>query len=128
MYEFNLINFVSFSYVLKIINHYYSALLFFYKSYAIFCIEPIILSYFYKIISNKKKLQFVIWTSKNRSKLNRINLDRIGFLKLIIQNRTEPHIILTLDRMSFYFKTDLDRTANILSLLWSLTVENLRFF
>ena len=56
MYEFNLINFVSFSYVLKIINHYYSALLFFYKSYAIFCIEPIILSYFYKIISNKKKI------------------------------------------------------------------------
>jgi len=43
MYEFNLINFVS-----------YSALLFFYKSYAIFCIEPIILSYFYKIIINKK--------------------------------------------------------------------------
>ena len=100
MYEFNLINFVSFSYVLKIINHYYSALLFFYKSYAIFCVEPIILSYFYKIIINKKKLQFIIWTSKNRSKSNRINLDRIGsdqFLKLIIQNRTEPHIILSLD-------------------------------
>jgi len=74
MYEFNLINFVSFSYVLKIINHYYFVLLFFYKSYAIFCIEPIVLLYFYKIIINKK-LQFVIWTSKNRSKLNRINLD-----------------------------------------------------
>jgi len=72
---------------------------------------------FIRLLVIKKKLQFVIWTSKNRSKLNRINLDRIGFLKLIIQNRTEPHIILTLDRMSFYFKTDLDRTANILSLL-----------
>jgi len=56
MYKFNLINFVSFSYVLKMINHYYSTLLFFYKSYAIFCIEPIILSYFYKIIINKKKV------------------------------------------------------------------------
>jgi len=33
-----------------------------------------------------KKLQFVIWISKNRSKLNHIKLDQIGFLKLIIQN------------------------------------------
>jgi len=43
-YEFNLINYVSISYVSKIINHCYSVLLIFYKSYAIFCMEHIILS------------------------------------------------------------------------------------
>jgi len=62
-----------------------------------------------------KKLLFVIWISKNRSKLNRIKLDQIGFLKLTIQNRTEPHIILSLDRMSFCLKTDLNRIANTLN-------------
>jgi len=53
-YEFHLINFVSISYVSNIINHFYFVLLIFYKSYVIFCIKPTILSYFYKIIINKK--------------------------------------------------------------------------
>jgi len=55
-YKFNLINFVSISYVSKIINHCYSVLLILYKSYVIFCIEPIILLYFYKIILLIKKV------------------------------------------------------------------------
>jgi len=36
MYDFNLINFVSFSYVLMIINHYYSTRLFFFINHMLF--------------------------------------------------------------------------------------------
>jgi len=72
-----------------ITNHFIFVLLIFCINHVIFCIKPIILSYFYKMIINKKKLQFVIWISKNRSKLNRVKLDWIGsFFKI---NHPKPN-------------------------------------
>jgi len=72
------------------------------------------LLYTYVLIVFALNIQFycIFKPHYNGSKLNRIKIPRKSFFELFILNKTKLKLINIVDRLSFVFKSDLNRIAN----------------